>query len=318
LPLPPLAGETWLGRRVALFHTLPARLSRRLRELSSRPLVLHLLDQHYAYLRHPGTPSVLTCNGVFRKLPFFPRLPRFLPRTMRLAAVDRIVCVSNDAKADVEAIFHPSAGKISVAYYGVDPVFRPVGPRHEIPRRGSSKCLLHVGSNLPQKDVPTLLRALRIATDSGLDLKLVKVGDPIDSGEPAALLSALRLEERVVHLGKLGPEELASVYRACDAFVFPSTYEGFGRPIAEAQACQTPCILSDASCLPEIGGEGALYHRARDPDDLARRIEEMMRDPDLRASVAARGVANARRFSWDRHAEVLLEAYKGALSSRRS
>ena len=93
-------------------------------------------------------------------------------------------------------------------------------------------------------------------------------------------------------------EDLAAVYSAADLFVLPSHYEGFGLPLAEAMACGCPAVASESSCLPEVGGDAALYFPPADADALAARISEVLDTPDLAERLRAQGPAQAARFTW--------------------
>ena len=114
------------------------------------------------------------------------------------------------------------------------------------------------------------------------------------------------------NLGFLHEDRLTALYNLCDVLAFPSLYEGFGMPVAEAQACGLPCVISNASSLPEIGGEGALYHDPLDAQALADQLQRVYEDKELRASLRAKGFANAQRFDWDRHVDTLMQ-YWGSI-----
>jgi glycosyltransferase involved in cell wall biosynthesis len=97
------------------------------------------------------------------------------------------------------------------------------------------------------------------------------------------------------------------------ALVFPSLYEGFGIPIAEAMACGTPVLTSGVTAIPETVGEGnALLVDPLSVESIAAGLDRLAEDGALRASLRERGLARAAAFSWDRVAErvsaVLREA----------
>ena len=100
--------------------------------------------------------------------------------------------------------------------------------------------------------------------------------------------------------------------QAARCFVYPSLYEGFGLPAAEALACGVPTIVADTSSLPEVVGDAALLVDPHDPGTLADALRRLLEEPELAADLAARGPRQAARFSWERGAEqletVLLEA----------
>ncbi|MBM3135601.1 MAG: glycosyltransferase family 4 protein, partial [Chloroflexi bacterium] len=93
-------------------------------------------------------------------------------------------------------------------------------------------------------------------------------------------------------------------------FVFPSLYEGFGLPPLEAMACGTPVVCSNASSLPEVCGEAALLVEPMDVQGLAQAMERVLSDEPLRATLRARGLAQAAKFSWERAARETLAVYR--------
>ena len=116
-----------------------------------------------------------------------------------------------------------------------------------------------------------------------------------------------RLHGRDVHhLDYLSPNELASVYRNAEIFVFPSIYEGFGFPLLEAMAYDVPSIAARSSSLPEIGGDAALYFDPTSPRELERAIEQLLSDRGLCEELIARGKRRVAEFRWDVTAEQTL------------
>lgn len=81
--------------------------------------------------------------------------------------------------------------------------------------------------------------------------------------------------------GFIEDEDLPAIYKMAKCFVFPSIYEGFGIPPLEAMAMGVPVISSDSSCLPEILGDGAIYFRGQDEEDLKRKILEIEKSKDM-------------------------------------
>jgi len=92
------------------------------------------------------------------------------------------------------------------------------------------------------------------------------------------------------------------IFQAARIFVYPSLYEGFGFPAAEALACGIPVITSDTSSLPEVVGDAGLLVDPGDSGALAGRLRQLLDHPEKAADLAARGIAQAARFRWDRAA----------------
>jgi glycosyltransferase involved in cell wall biosynthesis len=112
------------------------------------------------------------------------------------------------------------------------------------------------------------------------------------------------------------PPQVAAVCNLAHALSFPSLYEGFGRPTLEAQACGLPCVLADASCMKEVGGEGALYHAGLAHEELAARLMDVLRNQDLRQRLVSHGFENVKRFTWEAHVRKLTAVYEKISQAR--
>ncbi|WP_243543959.1 glycosyltransferase [Pseudodesulfovibrio tunisiensis] len=111
-------------------------------------------------------------------------------------------------------------------------------------------------------------------------------------------------------MGYLSDAELVGVYSGALALVFPSKYEGFGLPVAEAQACGCPVIATRCASLPEVGGDAALYQEnPGEIEELASLLRRVAEDPGLRASMVEKGHARASLFSWEKTARLTLAAF---------
>jgi glycosyltransferase involved in cell wall biosynthesis len=132
-----------------------------------------------------------------------------------------------------------------------------------------------------------------------------------------ALISRLRIGDRVRHLGMLPAEELPRVYRAADLLLMPSFYEGFGLPVLEAMACGTPVVASDGGSLPEVVGDAGLLAAPTDIDGLVGAAVRVLTDPQLRDDLRRRGIDRARAFTWDRTAAATSAVYKSVYEEAR-
>jgi alpha-1,3-rhamnosyl/mannosyltransferase len=103
------------------------------------------------------------------------------------------------------------------------------------------------------------------------------------------------------------------VYRGAALFVLLSHYEGFGFTVLEALGCGVPAVISNRASLPEIAGEAALLVEPDDLEGVAEAMQCGLADSELRASLAARGLAQASRFTWERTAQATLELYQRVL-----
>jgi glycosyltransferase involved in cell wall biosynthesis len=318
-----------LRRRICQHIVLP-NLVRREVEHARREgtvLVVHVLDQHYAHLLPGNGRGIVTCHDLdvlISKGSGLTKMDERL-RARRLKRARTIHAISGHTAEDVKRFFPNKASSVVTNYYGIDPLFRQHAPPTNAPHleklraAGAASFVLHVGSNIGRKNIPVLLRAFAKAKQqlSTHKLKLVKAGNDFAEDGFAQLLDELGITDDVIFLGNLNQQELVDVYNSCHLFAFPSRYEGFGRPVAEAQACGLPCVLARASSLPEVGGRAALYHSVDSTDEMSSQITSIFRDSNLRERIVAAGLENVRRFSWRRHAELLAESYLRSCSQNR-
>jgi glycosyltransferase involved in cell wall biosynthesis len=125
---------------------------------------------------------------------------------------------------------------------------------------------------------------------------------------------ALGVEDDVRFPAWVSAAELEGLWSIARAFVFPSLYEGFGLPVLEAMARRVPVACSNASALPEVTGDAALQFDPHDEAAIARALQRLLDDERLRERLSTLGAAQARRFTWERTAQLTLGSYARAMS----
>ena len=228
-----------------------------------------------------------------------------MPR--EIAAADAIICVSESTREDLLRYYEVDAHRVLAIHSGISTWSRlSVGSAPAESRRYvlPDRYLLFVSTIEPRKNLGVLLDAFeRLKARRAYDGALVVVGRVGWKSEELVP----RLHGRDVHhLDYLSPNELASVYRNAEIFVFPSIYEGFGFPLLEAMAYDVPSIAARSSSLPEIGGDAALYFDPTSPRELERAIEQLLSDRGLCEELIARGKRRVAEFRWDVTAEQTL------------
>lgn len=184
--------------------------------------------------------------------------------------------------------------------------------RHQLPER----FLLTVASLEPRKNLEGLIEAY-LGLDAGIrdQTPLILVGGQgWENARLKSLLEALAQTRQVRHLGYITTEELTGIYQLATAFALLSHYEGFGIPVIEAMACGTPVLISKDPALVETAGDAAMVVDAADRTAATEALAALIDDQDLRDRLISAGVANARRFSWDKSVRRLLDACKSSLS----
>jgi glycosyltransferase involved in cell wall biosynthesis len=132
----------------------------------------------------------------------------------------------------------------------------------------------------------------------------------------AAQRASGSLRGRVVVTGYVPERDLGALYSGARAFVFPSSYEGFGLPPLEAMQCGTPVVASNATAIPEVVGDAGILVDPSDDDGLCQAMRDLLTDDALREGASRRGLARAERFSWVSSAAKTLEAYWTAVGGR--
>ncbi len=205
-----------------------------------------------------------------------------------------------------------SPGRVRAIHHGTGVLAEtaPAAPPPGTPLRYA----LHVGTIEPRKNVPALLAAWRLLRARGVDPPpLVLCGGwGWKAEEIRREIEAAGREGWAVHLGYVGPGELAALYAGAELVALPSFYEGFGLPAIEALQAGAPLVASDLPVLREVAGDDALYAPPDRPDLWADRIADLLADRDLREEMRRRGRKRARAFDWGRAAAAAVAAFRAA------
>lgn len=274
---------------------------------------------YYLMPYRPGVPTVLTVYDLIPQLfpgsvPLRGRLVFMLTTRLALRAADHVIAISEATRRDFLALFpRLEPARITAVPLAPAPHFRPQ-PAAEIERVRKLFSLpdqfaLYVGINKPHKNLVRLIEAWGLVKTA---LPLVIAGT-WDARYPEASEAAGRLPAgRVRFIGRVLDADLPALYSACRLFVFPSLAEGFGLPVVEALACGAAVACSNASSLPEVGGDAAAYF---DPVDV-RAMAASMADALRRPPDAERSIRQAAGFSWERNAARTLEIYRAVARLR--
>ena len=175
----------------------------------------------------------------------------------------------------------------------------------------SSSCLPKAVSMAPES---TDYRKLTDSNNINSNIRLVLAGGA--SGDEHGLRElavSLGIGDRVVWLGYLSDVDLRILLSDALAFVYPSRAEGFGLQLCEAMACGCPVLAADATCLPEILGDGGATFSLRSPAALSSLLERVAADEPYRRKLKAKSTARGLAFSWDRCAERTADVYRELL-----
>jgi glycosyltransferase involved in cell wall biosynthesis len=230
----------------------------------------------------------------------------------------RLVTISRATADDLAFHFPQCREKIRVVYPGIDPEFQPGEPAEIAATRAEMGApegyVLYVGTLEPRKNVGALLDAWEVLRASNPRMLPLVLAGPYGWGsERLARRIQSLAPQGVLSLGRIERSRLVRLFQAARVFVYPSLYEGFGFPAAEALACGVPVVVSNSSSLPEVVGDAGVLVEPRDAAALARKIDTILGDPVREAELRARGPAQAGRFRWDRAAREMEEVFFEAL-----
>jgi glycosyltransferase involved in cell wall biosynthesis len=317
--------ESWIPERFQVkrvsanpFARLGYQLSRLVKE--DKPALLHV--QYTGPLFCP-VPVVASIHDVsFIEHPeYFKNLRRrqleiTVSRTARTAA--RIITGSQFSRSAIASAYSLDPERITVVPDAANPFFRVVS-REASQKRVREKYhfggpfVLSVGDLQPRKNHIGLIEAFArlIKSDAKLTHRLVLAGQ--DTWFGAKVREAARnsgVEERIFFTGFVTDEDLLRLYNACDCFVFPSFYEGFGIPILEAMACGRAVACANTSAMPEVAdGAGLLFDPNR-PDEIVRALRDILIDSELRGRMERLGLQRAATFTWQKSAQLTLQVYE--------
>lgn len=218
-----------------------------------------------------------------------------------------VIVPSETVKADVARLLGRNR-PVEVVAAAADPFFHvPAGQLASEQVIGGQRVrppfVLVPGGNDPRKNSVFAERIFERMSGKASDAQLVIAG----SG---------RAETRgsVVRLGRIGREEMRSLYGLASVMVFPSLYEGFGLPVLEAMACGCPVLSSERGALREVGGDACRYFDPTDEEAAAVLLQEILSSPAALQELRERGLARAAQFSWQKSAAQLMHALNQMLA----
>jgi len=302
-----------LGKLHNVIRIMPQRWRKAFKYL---PVICHQSEPyifHSSYYRF--SPSRMAVNVVivhdftnelFQK-GLGARKERFIKHNA-IRHADYIVCNSNYTRSDFFKFFpnYPKE-RVSVIYTGAAEQFSSTVPDTWDFKFSKKKYALFVGERAGYKNFSLALEAMKHS-----DLDFVAVGKPFTEEEMAEVTS---LGNRFHYLGRISNEQLNILYYNAFALIYPSSYEGFGLPVIEAQRACCPVIAMKASSVAEVIGDTPLAFEKYDYKEILSRLE-MLEDDSFREKVIALGLANEKRFSWEKMYQDFVALYKKAYDER--
>lgn len=323
-----LLPERFAIRRVSAnpYSRLGWGLARQIQK--DRPDLVHV---QYTAPLFARVPMVVTVHDVsFNEHPeYFTALRRAqlrftVARTVKQAA--HIITVSEFSRDAILRAYDIPPEKVSAIPNAANPEFRVIG-RDRAQKaihdrlRFDAPFVLSVGDLQPRKNQIGLIAAFsKLLTDHPhLTHHLVLTGK--ETWFTPKVREAARscgFASRIHFTGFVSDGELMELYNACDCFVFPSFYEGFGLPILEAMACGRAVACSNTSAMPEVADGAGLLFNPHQVEEIARAMKDILLDAELRGRMERLGLQRAATFTWKKSARATLDVYAKVAGAGRT
>lgn len=231
--------------------------------------------------------------------------------SLRLAK--RVVVPTNFVATDIAKHYPFTTDKTIVTHESSEP---PIKVDSKKPKIGNldQPFLFHVGSPFPHKNIDRLVTAFEVLKQKYPDLKLVLAGKrEYYFAELEEHIATSKFKADIIVPGFVTDAELKWLYQNAEMYVLPSLSEGFGLPGLEAMAHSCPLASSNATCLPEVYGDAAVYFNPRDINEMTDAIEKVLSNSQLRKELVKKGRAQLKKYSWEKMAKETLTVYDKVL-----
>jgi glycosyltransferase involved in cell wall biosynthesis len=249
---------------------------------------------------------VIHDTGVFSTPESYPWQLRLWYKTMQKALVFRqtpIITVSEVARSEIIRHLRAKPKDVMVLREGSDHIGRLKANEEILQTHGlqAGGFVLVVGNLAAHKNLMALGVLARSLEQIGV--KLVVTGG--FGGRAFRAVSEDALPKPALYVGRVADDELKALYQAAACFVFPSRYEGFGLPVAEAMACGCPVVAADIPVLRETFQGCAMFCDPLSPDDIAAQVLQLLGDSALSSKLREAGRQITKTMTWDHTAATL-------------
>lgn len=231
----------------------------------------------------------------------------FVKQSARRA--DHVITISNFARGQIHLEIGIPEKQIAVTHLAASAISGDVASMATVmPKYGIKQpYIIAFSSSSPHKNIPALVKAFgKARRDYALPHQLVLVGHR-PSNVPDDVGVGMK---DLVYTGYVEESAKQTLLAGAEMLVFPSTYEGFGLPVLEAQKTGVPVLCSNVASLPEVAGDSAVYFDPLSVGEMSKAIGKVAQDIGLRKMLRQKGAQNIRRFSWEKTAQKTLEVYR--------
>lgn len=234
---------------------------------------------------------------------------------------NKIIAISNQTKQDIIDFYKIPEEKISICYQSCNPAFfkkateeekAAVKAKYNLPEQ----FYLYVGSVIERKNLLTICKAIK-ELNNNIPLVVIGNGDGYLQ-KVKTFVAENNLQLKVIFLSETAAakdeafktaKDFPAIYQCAEAMIYPSIFEGFGIPVLEALAGGLPTITSNISCLPEAGGDAALYVNPLSVDEMKNAMTEIVNNTTLRAGLIEKSYHHAQKFTQQHCAEAVMNVY---------
>ncbi len=272
-------------------------------------------SSYYRICKNPYAINITTVHD-FTYEYYNHGLAKFIHSWQKRQAIlksDHIICISENTKKDLlHFIPNVAPEKISIVYNGVSDDYHIISSSETLNTLPfpSLSYVVFVGSRAKYKNFELTVQAI-----SKTSLNLVIVGSSLNSEEQSMINKHFQKDNRIYCTGYIDNSQLNIVYNNAYALLYPSTYEGFGIPVLEAQKAGCPVIAYNGSSIPEIIGDTTLLMQEISTKEIHHKLE-ILKNKQVRTKIITEGIKNAQRFSWDKMYENIINIYQKVWESR--
>lgn len=241
-------------------------------------------------------------------------------RLNNVIRADLVLAISEHTRHDAIKYLRLAPEKVITVGTGVDPFFRSFAvdsqkwdrtlrDKFDIDR----KFLFYTGGTDWRKNIEGLIESFARLPQTIRSEYLLVIACSLSDSEIKqyrGVAAKCGMDKAVILTNFVSQQELVALYTLCSVFVFPSLYEGFGLPIAEAMCCGAPVIAGNSSSLPDVVGDAGLLVNAASPEELSRAILKLLMDEKLRLEMSERSQKRSLDFSWENVATKVVSAYE--------
>lgn len=228
-----------------------------------------------------------------------------------ISNMDYIFCNSYNTLESIPKKFKTNTEKFKVCYNGVD--IEKIQNK-SFTKNYSEHTILCAARLVKQKDHKTLIEAFSQISYKFPNWLILLCGDGPLRTEISTLIHKKQLEDKILLLGNVQRDYLYKLLNEATIFVMPSLWEGFCNANVQAMAAGVPVLASNIEPMPEIVGEGGYFFQVGNPDDLAEKMEHLMKKSDLRKGLGRNGQARSSYFTITKSAIRHKEIYQHILS----